>query len=242
MTGDLPSGGPAGRVGRLFGRRRGRKLRVRQQALFDTVLPRYRVELETLKTVGPRGLFDAAMREIWLEIGFGGGEHLAAQAASHLEIGLIGCEVFENGIVSLLAALEKQDIGNARIMVEDARSVLDILPDASIGRVFVLFPDPWRKARHLKRRLISTATLDRLAKVMSDGAELRLATDHVGYLRQMLAVAPVHPDFEWLVNGPADWCWRPDDWPATRYEAKGIDAGRPPTFLRLRRRPRMFSA
>ncbi|HWK45374.1 MAG TPA: tRNA (guanine(46)-N(7))-methyltransferase TrmB [Stellaceae bacterium] len=232
---------------RLYGRRRGHKLRLGQQVLMDEVLPRLRVGLDQLAALGPRGMFSKPVTGAWLEIGFGGGEHLAAQAAAHPDIGLIGCEVYENGIVTLLAALDRRvaagapALDNLRLMVEDARRVLDALPVASIDRVFVLFPDPWRKARHHKRRLISRSTLDRLAVVMADGAELRLATDHVDYLRQMLSLAPIHPAFDWQVQGPADWRHRPDDWPQTRYERKGIEAGRPPTFLRLRRRPRNTS-
>jgi len=241
-----PAKNPAKNPGaeRLYGRRRGHKLRLGQQVLLTEALPPLRVGLDRLAGLGPRGVFAAPVTEAWLEIGFGGGEHLAAQAAAHPGIGLIGCEVYENGIVTLLAALDRRvaagspPLDNLRLMVEDARLVLDALPAASIDRVFVLFPDPWRKVRHHKRRLISRSTLDRLAVVMADGGELRLATDHVDYLHQMLSLAPVHPDFEWLARGPRDWRRRPEDWPETRYERKGIAAGRPPTFLRLRRRPR----
>jgi tRNA (guanine-N7-)-methyltransferase len=231
----------------LYGRRRGRPLRRDQQRLIDTLLPRLAVSLPESGTLDPVALFGAAPservpREIWLEIGFGGGEHLAAQAASHRDIGMIGCEVFENGIAKLLGEIARQDLANIRILTDDARLLLTALPAESIGRVFILFPDPWPKQRHHKRRIVVRPTLDRLAEIMVDGAELRLATDDVDYLRWMLARAPVHPAFAWLAEGPEDWRSRPADWPATRYEAKAVAAGRRPYFLRLRRRPRRAGA
>ena len=223
---------------RLHGRRRGHKLRANQQRLLDEALPRLKLSLDELAAKGPAGIFPTPPRAVWLEIGFGGGEHLAAQAERHPDIGLIGCEVFENGIVTMLGHVTRTGSTNIRVVTEDARQVLDILPEGSLDRVFILFPDPWRKVRHHKRRLVSTETLDRLAELMTDGAELRLGTDHVDYLRWMLARATAHPAFEWLARGPDDWRERPEDWPQTRYEAKAITQGRRPAFLRFRRRPR----
>lgn len=222
----------------LYGRRRGRPLRRDQQGLVDTLLPRLAVTLPASGTLDPAALFDVRPREIWVEIGFGGGEHLAAQAAAHRDIGMIGCEVFENGIAKLLGEIARQDLANIRILTDDARLLLAALPPESVGRVFILFPDPWPKQRHHKRRIVTRRTLDRLAEIMTDGAELRLATDDVDYLGWMLARVPVHPAFAWLAEGPEDWRSRPADWPATRYEAKAIAAGRRPYFLRLGRRAR----
>jgi tRNA (guanine-N7-)-methyltransferase len=222
----------------LYGRRRGRPLHRGQQRLIDTLLPRLAVTLPRTGTLDPAGLFDPRPSEVWLEIGFGGGEHLAAQAAAHRDIGLIGCEVFENGIAKLLGDIERQHLANIRILTDDARLLLAILPQASIGRVFILFPDPWPKQRHHKRRIVTGETLGALAALMTDGGELRLATDDVDYLGWMLARVPLHPDFVWLAGRPSDWRIRPADWPATRYESKAIAAGRWPYFLRLRRRPR----
>ncbi|GGE99647.1 tRNA (guanine-N(7)-)-methyltransferase [Aliidongia dinghuensis] len=224
---------------RLHGRRRGHKLRAAQQRLLDEALPQLKLSMDELAAKGPAGIFPKPPRAVWLEIGFGGGEHLAAQAANNPDIGLIGCEVFENGIVQMLGHVTRDSSTNIRVATEDARRVLDILPPASLDRVFILFPDPWRKTRHHKRRLVQAETLDRLAELMADGAELRLATDHVDYLRWMLARATDHPAFEWLARGPADWRERPEDWPQTRYEAKAIAQGRRPAFLRLKRRPRI---
>ena len=197
-----------------------------------------RIDLPEHGVLDPQRLFPAPPAEIWLEIGFGAGEHLVANAAAHPDVGFLGAEVFENGVVKLLAEVQRQELGNIRIFVDDARLLLAALPEACLGRVFILFPDPWPKARHHKRRMVSPETLDQLARTMQDGAELRLATDDVGYLRAMLERVPGHPDFEWLARGPADWLQRPPDWPATRYEAKAVAAGRIPHFLRCSRRPR----
>jgi tRNA (guanine-N7-)-methyltransferase len=237
MTNDTPPGS-TGRRDRVHGRRRGRKLRLGQQDLLQTGLDRWSVGLDTLESPGIAALFGAAPRELWLEVGFGGGEHIAWQARHNPDIGLIGCEVFQNGLVSLLGHIREDGIENIRIVPDDARRVIELLPDASIDRAFVLFPDPWPKSRHHKRRFVGAEALDQFARIMRDGSELRLATDDVAYLRVMLATACDHPAFDWIARRPGDWQKRPDDWPETRYEAKGVAAGRPPTFLRLKRRPR----
>jgi tRNA (guanine-N7-)-methyltransferase len=205
--------------------------------LIGEVLPRL---VLTIPQAGKLELPDAALsapkRAVWLEIGFGGGEHLAVQAECHPEISLIGCEVFEPGIASLLTHIERRHIDNIRIFADDARLMIAALPPSSIDRVFILFPDPWPKRRHEKRRLVSRETLDALAAIMTDGAELRLATDDGNYLSWMLEQVTDHPSFEWLARGSRDWYNRPKDWPPTRYEKKARAAGRAPTFLRVRRR------
>lgn len=157
-------------------------------------------------------------------------------------MGFLGSEVFENGVARLLGEIRRRRLSNIRVLVDDARLLLAALPDRSLGRAFILFPDPWPKERHHKRRIVSTATLDQLARTLREGAELRLATDDVGYLRWMLERAPVHPAFEWLARGPGDWRTRPVDWPATRYEFKALASGRIPYFLRLRRKPELSLA
>jgi tRNA (guanine-N7-)-methyltransferase len=222
----------------LYGRRRGRPLRTGQRGLVDGLLPRVALALPESGTLDTATLFDFPPADIWVEIGFGGGEHLAAQAAAHRDIGMLGCEVFENGIVKLLTEMQRIALTNIRILSDDARLLLAALPAESVGRAFILFPDPWPKMRHHKRRIVSTETLDTLGGLMKDGAELRIATDDLGYLEWMLAVVTTHRDFAWLAEGPADWRERPADWPPTRYEAKAIAAGRRPYFLRLQRRPR----
>jgi tRNA (guanine-N7-)-methyltransferase len=206
--------------------------------LLATLLPELRIDLPEHGGLDPGQLFPAKPAELWLEIGFGAGEHLAAQAAAHPEVGFLGAEVFENGVVKLLAEVRHRDLANVRILVDDARLLLAALPDACLGRVFILFPDPWPKQRHHKRRIVSPGALDQLARAMKEGAELRLATDDAGYLHAMLELVPPHPAFAWLARGPADWLRRPSDWPPTRYEAKAVAAGRIPHFLRFRRRSR----
>jgi tRNA (guanine-N7-)-methyltransferase len=235
---DGPPGAAAGRRDKLHGRRRGHKLRPGQQTLLDTALAARRSTVAAIADSGPAGIFPTPPREVWLEVGFGGGEHIAWQGAQNPDVGLIGCEVFETGIVTLLAHLKDAAHDNVRIVVDDAHLVLDVLPEASLARAFILFPDPWPKTRHHKRRFVSRETMDLLARALKDGAELRLGTDDIAYLRVMLEVACGHPDFEWLARRPADWRERPADWPQTRYEAKAISQGRPPAFLRLIRRPR----
>jgi tRNA (guanine-N7-)-methyltransferase len=188
--------------------------------------------------VDHEALFGAVRQSTWLEIGFGAGEHLAYQAEHHPETGLIGCEVFENGIVKLLARIERLGLDNVRVFADDARLLVAALPPASIDRVFILFPDPWPKRRHHKRRLVSRETLNGLAEIMTDNAELRLATDDSDYLCWMLESVTAHQAFEWLARRPCDWRERPLDWPPTRYEEKAWAAGRVPAFLRVRRRPR----
>jgi tRNA (guanine-N7-)-methyltransferase len=175
---------------------------------------------------------------VWLEVGFGAGEHLAAQAERHREISFIGCEVFENGMVKMLRQIERLRLDNVRLFADDARLLIEALPAASVDRVFVLFPDPWPKRRHARRRIVSRETLDALAVIMRDGAELRLATDDRNYFCWILEQVTDHSAFEWLARRPSDWRERPEDWPSTRYEKKAWAAGRAPFFLRSRRRAR----
>lgn len=209
-----------------------------RQALVEKLLPGLAVGLPEAGGIDPHALFAGPPSSIWLEIGFGAGEHLAAQAVAYADIGFIGCEVFENGVARLLGEIESHALANIRLYIDDARLLLTALPPASIGRVFILFPDPWPKTRHHKRRIVSRQTLDLLAQTMTDGAELRLATDDADYLGWMLELVTGNPDFEWLARRPADWRARPPDWPPTRYEGKARRAGRTPFFLRARRRPR----
>jgi tRNA (guanine-N7-)-methyltransferase len=222
----------------VFGRRRGRALRAGQKVRIANLLPRLAIEIPESGTLDIETLFSAAPRSIWLEVGFGGGEHLANLAEQHPQTGFIGCEVFENGIVKLLAQIEQRRLGNVRIFAGDARLLIAALPRASIARVFILFPDPWPKRRQHKRRIVAPGSLDALAEIMTDGAELRLATDDPGYLSWMLECVTAHPAFQWLARRPVDWRERPPDWPPTRYEKKALAAGRRPAFLRMKRRPR----
>ena len=230
------AGPPEGARLQLYGRRRGRRLRVGQQELLEELLPKIRIALpEAGERLDPDAVFEREAREVWLEIGFGGGEHLAWQAARHPEIGFIGAEFFLNGVVSLLGHLARGRIGNVRIHPDDARPLLKALPDRSIGRTFLLFPDPWPKARHARRRFVSPENTAELARILKPGAELRIASDDPGYVAWALEHLTRSPDFEWLARGPSDWRARPEDWPPTRYEEKAVRAGRKPVYLRFRR-------
>lgn len=224
---------------RLYGRRRGRPLRLGQRALVETLLPQLDFALPARPALlDPYRLFADPVAEVWLEVGFGAGEHLAFQAEAHPDCGIIGSEVFEPGIARLLAEIDSRQLRNVRLFVDDARLLIAALKPQSLGRAFILHPDPWPKERHKKRRIVSRETLDNLAVVLRDGAELRLATDDPDYLAAMLAAATDAPEWEWLARRPGDWRARPDDWPPTRYEQKAIAAGRTPAYLCFRRRQR----
>ena len=214
---------------RLFGRRLGRPLRVRKTALLETLLPRLQLTLPERGFAEPKSWFATPPRDIWLEIGFGGGEHLAAQAAQNPNIGFIGCEPFRNGVASLLDHIDRQGLGNIRIQPDDARPLLAALLPASLARVFILFADPWPKKRHAERRFVQQATLGALARVMQPDARLRLATDDPVLQEwttvQMRATPLFVPEF-----GDGISTQRPADWVVTRYEEKALQARRTPLY------------
>jgi tRNA (guanine-N7-)-methyltransferase len=220
----------------FYGRRQGHKLRQGRQRLIDELLPSLQLTLD--QTAEPARLFEQAVNDTWLEIGFGAGEHLAGQALAYPNVGFIGCEPFINGVATLLRHVEQSDISNIKIFNDDARQLLPVLPEESIGRVFVLFSDPWPKTRHHRRRFITSQTLDQLARLMKDGAELRFVSDHAGYIRWVLELIQTHPDFTWPVRRPCDWQIPPADWVSSRYEMKAQRQGIPCIYLCIRRRPR----
>lgn len=229
----------AARTRRLvYGRRKGRPLRPGRQAMVAETLP----DLEFALPDEPAALDPARLlpdaSDIWLEIGFGAGEHLLWQADAHPGVGFIGCEPFLGGVARLLSAAGAERLGRIRLYRDDARLLLAALADASIGRAFVLFPDPWPKTRHHKRRIIAPDTVAQLGRVLRDGAELRAATDIDGYKAWMLERLLAAGTFEWTARRPDDWRRRPADWPETRYEQKARAAGRTPAFFRFRRRAR----
>ena len=207
----------------LYGRRVGRGMTAYQGALLKTTLPELKLDLQQPAPQPLGQLFRAGVADIWLEIGFGGGEHLAWQAENHPGIGIIGCEPFMKGIASLLSRIQDSGLSNVRVHDDDARFVLDWLPNASIGRTFVLFPDPWPKKRHRKRRLLSAEVLGTLARIMRPGAEFRFATDIPDYEDMVGDALALRRDF---AAKPGLLAARPADWPATRYEEKAIAAGR----------------
>lgn len=216
---------------KLYGRRKGPKLSAHKEELHRTLLPKLALQLE--QGADPRTYFGAGIEGVWLEIGFGAGEHLLALARAHPNVGLIGAEPYEAGVAKLLTKIADDAPPNLRIYEGDARDILAALPDASLGRVFLLFPDPWPKTRHHKRRFIQSEMLDILARVLRPGGELRVASDDAGYIDWTLERALAHPAFSWTATGPADWKTRPADWPQTRYEAKALHG--PPAYLSFRR-------
>lgn len=220
---------------RTFGRRRGRKPSVRQESLLRDVLPRVRLDASAARTA----LVDirtAGACDIWLEIGFGGGEHLLGRAAEHPDVCFIGCEPFQDGVVKVLDAIEAGGRKNIRLYSDDARDLLRGLPPASIGRAFVLFPDPWPKRRQAKRRLLNAQTVALLASVMRPGSELRIATDIGDYATAILLATREEGSFRWRLSSPRDWRDRPEGWIQTRYEEKALAAGRRCYFMSFERR------
>jgi tRNA (guanine-N7-)-methyltransferase len=176
----------------------------------------------------------AGAAEVWLEIGFGGGEHLAEQAARRPDALLIGCEPFLNGVGSALRHIEARDLKNVRLHAGDARAVVAALPDASVDRVFVLFPDPWPKARHHKRRLIQSDSLSDLARVLKPGGRFRFVTDWKDYAAWTLARALREPRLRWLAERAADWREPPADHARTRYQDKLL-GDTAPVFLEFQK-------
>ena len=232
MTRDAPA------LRTFHGRRHGKALKPNQRRWLAEDLPRL-----ALGGVGPeenpeRRPLDLAARfrerPVWLEIGFGGGEHMAYQAAAHPEVALIGCEPFVNGVAMALGKLQGSGPESVAIHPGDARDLMDVLPDAAIARVFLLYPDPWPKTRHHRRRFVTPEHLGPLARVMAPGAELRIATDIPDYVRQALLEVPRH-GFAWLAEGPRDWRRPWAGWPSTRYEQKALREGRTPHYLTFRR-------
>jgi tRNA (guanine-N7-)-methyltransferase len=226
-TKPTPTWGPM----RSFGRIKARTLKPRQAGLFDTLLPDIAVTDDSLADI-------LKAPELWLEIGFGGGEHLVGQAQLHPQVTLIGCEPFLNGVGSALRHIEEAGVKNVRVLTNDARPLLDKLPDASLDRIFLLFPDPWPKARHNKRRFVQPETVAAFARVLKDSGRLRFATDWADYADWTLQRAQADPDFIWPAERPVDWTVPPADHLTTRYETKGLGDCKP-VFLDFVRKPRI---
>ncbi|MDE1901952.1 MAG: tRNA (guanosine(46)-N7)-methyltransferase TrmB [Alphaproteobacteria bacterium] len=223
-----------GAASRLFGRRKGRPLRVRKTHLMETFLPQVRIMLPEQGQISIQEIFnDAAPSPLWMEIGFGGGEHLAAQARLHPDIRFIGCEPFINGVASLIDHLELGGIDNVRVFNDDARLMLDALPVGSLDRCFVLFADPWPKKRHAERRFIGAENIARIGRALKPGGMLRLASDHpvlIAHLREQMAAAADFTCTHHATEPPADWV-------ETRYQQKAVAAGRVPVFMDYQRKP-----
>lgn len=223
----------------FYGRRKGKHLRDSQEVYLE----------QDLAALSP-GLVDwdvnperqplrtdeiFAGKDVWLEVGFGGGEHMVHQAKQNPDIGIIGCEPYINGVAMLLGKIRTAGVENLRVYPGDVRDMFDVLPDASISKAFLLYPDPWPKARHHRRRFVTAEHLEPLNRVLKPGAIFRVATDIADYVRQTLEEVPKQ-SFEWLAEGPSDWRVPWDDWISTRYEQKALREGRPPHYLTFRKR------
>ncbi len=203
---------------RSYGRLKSRPIKPRQAALMETLLPQVRP---------PAGAFDpravmAGAREAWLEIGFGGGEHMAAQAAAHPDVLVLGAEPFQNGVASAVRHVDEQALRNVRIHDGDARELMARLPDASLARVFVLFPDPWPKGRHKKRRILQADAVAELARLVAPGGRVRFASDWGDYVDWTLERFLANPAFRWTAERADDWRKPPADHVTTRYEEKRL--------------------
>jgi tRNA (guanine-N7-)-methyltransferase len=220
---------------RSYGRRKARPLSGRKDRLLNELLPTLRLPFAKPAPSPLTRLFAQPVTEVWLEIGFGSGEHLVWQAEHHRRVGFIGCEPFINGVASLLGKIETLGLDTILIHDGDARDVLAWLPPRSISRIFVLFPDPWPKKRHQKRRLVSPDAVADLARVLRQGGELRFASDSGDYAGEALLTILASRAFAWTAERPKDWRERPSDWPETRYERKALSKGRKPAYLSFRR-------
>ena len=223
------------RHGAFFGRRKGHPLRARQVELFGSLLPRLALDLGEPPPENLASLFPVPVDDVRLEIGFGGAEHLIAQAQANPRTGFIGCEPFVNGMAKALVAIDEHKLGNIRLHHGDAVELIAWLPANSIARVDLLYPDPWPKRRHWKRRFVSDENVAALARILKPGGEFRFATDWANYAEWTLLRLTRSRDFTWAAERADDWR-RP--WPGfggTRYEGKAVREGRAPAYLIFRR-------
>ncbi|WP_397541345.1 tRNA (guanine(46)-N(7))-methyltransferase TrmB [Roseovarius salis] len=236
MTRESPSSGVPWR--NFYGRLKGKALRKSQQRYIDEDLGKLSIGAVDWDINPDREPIDLeeifGKREIQLEIGFGGGEHLVHQAMRNPDVGFIGCEPYINGVAMLLGKIRETGCKNIRVHPGDVRDLFDVLPDNSISCAFLLYPDPWPKKRHHRRRFVTAEHLGPLARVLSPGGAFRVATDIPGYVRQTLVEVPAH-GFDWLAERPADWREPWSDWLSTRYEQKALREGRVPHYLSFRR-------
>ena len=215
----------------FFGRRKAKPLKPAQQALFESLLPQLALDLQQPAPQDLHSLFPGEVSQIRLEIGFGGGEHLAHEAGRFPRTGFIGAEPFVNGMGKMLSLIDARCLNNLRLHHEDAVPLLDWLPAGALGRVDLLYPDPWHKSRHWKRRFVSAGNLDRIARVLQPGGEFRFASDIANYVKWTLKHCREHGEFELAPASAADPSAPWEGWTRTRYEAKAIREGRSPAYL-----------
>jgi tRNA (guanine-N7-)-methyltransferase len=218
----------------FFGRRKGHPLRAHQASLYETLLPKLALDLS--HPAGDlRALFPLPVNDARLEIGFGGAEHLIAQALANPDTGFIGCEPFVNGMAKALAAIEHHKLQNIRLSAGDATHLIAWLPAQSLSRIDILYPDPWPKRRQWKRRFLQDDSLAALARLLAPGAELRFATDIPGYASWVLTRVLRSPQLEWTAERADDWRQPWPDFAGTRYEAKAKREGRTPAYFIFRK-------
>lgn len=213
---------------RFYGRRFSRPLRNNEKDLLDSVKEQYFIDEDAFAN-------DNLPAKLCLEVGFGDGEHLIWQALQNPDVTFIGADPYINGVAKLLKKLTANKVSNVKIFAEDVRYIAEKLPDASLEKIFVLFPDPWHKKRHHKRRIVSPENLDVFARLLKPGGELRLATDDENYLNWMMHHLMQHGDFSWAATTVNDWVEKPEGWPETKYELKAKEQGRTSTFLKFKR-------
>jgi tRNA (guanine-N7-)-methyltransferase len=219
----------------FFGRRKGHALKPRQAALFDTLLPVVGIDLASRAPADLRTLFPRAVDEVRLEIGFGGAEHLIAQAEANPTVGYVGSDAFLNSVAKALAAIDQRKLDTIRLFHGDASDLIDWLPAAALTRIDLLYPDPWPKRRHWKRRFVQDDSLKRLARILAPGGEFRFATDIASYAEHVLMRILRSDDFVWTAQRADDWRQPWDGWTRTRYEAKAIREGRTPAYFIFRK-------
>jgi tRNA (guanine-N7-)-methyltransferase len=221
--------------GSFFGRRKGHKLRAHQTDLIEHLLPRLSLDIGRASPPDLAGLFDRPLADVRLEIGFGGGEHLIAEAQAFPEVGFIGCEPYVNGMAKILAQIEAHDIGNIRLFAGDAAELLAWAPPRSLARIDLIHPDPWPKRRHWKRRFVQDATVAAMARVLKPHGEFRFVSDIADYCAWTLAHLARSADFTWTAERAADWRLPWTDYTMTRYGRKAEREGRRAAYLRFRR-------
>ncbi|MCW5697064.1 MAG: tRNA (guanosine(46)-N7)-methyltransferase TrmB [Bauldia sp.] len=232
----MSGGAPAGHRSRLYGRRKGRPLSPTRAALLARRLPELLVDPGRIKDADPRSLFAVPVSAVRLEVGCGAGEHFIHEATAAPDIGFLGVEPFEEGLARMVAGIDAAGLRNVRLHDGDAAELLDALPDASLDRIDLLFPDPWPKRRHWKRRFVSDANLDRFARVLAPGGRFRCASDIPAYIDWTLQHVMKRGDLVWTATRADDWRRPWAGWPGTRYEAKAHRAGRKPAWLVFERR------
>jgi tRNA (guanine-N7-)-methyltransferase len=221
--------------GSFFGRRKGHKLRIHQAGLIENLLPHLSLDIAGPSPADIATLFDLQVESIRLEIGFGGGEHLVAEAQAHPSIGFIGCEPYVNGMAKILGQIEVHNIGNIKLFAGDAAELLAWAPPHSLDRIDLIHPDPWPKRRHWKRRFVQDATVAVMARVLKPNGEFRFVCDIGDYVAWTLAHLARSPDFSWTAEQASDWRLPWDGYTMTRYGRKATREGRSAAYLRFKR-------